>query len=726
MTSRLVPESSLSSEGARPDFLKRLRDAATQFALSDGLIWLHLLKTACAALTALGIAMTLELPTPPVAMLTVFVLMQPVTGMVLAKCFYRVLGTAAGAMAAVLFGAIFPQQPELYLAVLTLWTATCTALAVRFRHFRWYAFVLAGYTAVLIGIPVVTHPDALFVAAMTRAAEVTIGILCSAAFSALVFPVRASTALMLGQRQRRGAMLELCADVLASRCDDASFQRRFAGLAGGIAGFEAARTFASYEDPNLRMRSRRLTAIDSEFASLCSRLHVLEQQIERLECAGTNALIADVSPVLRQAAALIDRLHDERRETTDPEPLTALARLAASLAPAPPLSPRAGQASERGASIDEARTMREALRRLIGNVLSYLDAEAGPAPVDRPSRATLPPTRTSAYVVALTFVRNALTVGAASAFWLLTAWPSGEFAVIAAAIVSGLTSAAPRPEKVSMQIALGATAAVALGYVYLCFVYPAIDGFPLLCAVLAPILAGSAWLATRPPVSGYGIGLCVFFVVLAGPENAMRYAPDALLNNGLAAVSALVVAVLMAALAFPLQTPWVVGRIQRDLRREVAFAWTTRLEGADARFHARTHDLSSQLRMLLVPGTRRYDEAWHWLLATLELGQTLLDLRTNLGALVSADPSDRHGWARCVEHAGRRVADLFERPDARRAALAVRAAERALQRVGAQTRRTARGPRQLALERLSGDLYLMRSALLDYDAPFHRHDASHA
>ncbi len=694
-----------------------MRAAAADFAARDGLIWLHLIKTTAAALTALGIAMTLELPAPPVAMVTVFVLMQPVTGMVLAKCFYRVLGTAAGAIAAVVFGAVFPQQPELYLAVLTLWTASCTALAVRFRHFRWYAFVLAGYTAVLVGIPVVTRPDALFIAAMTRAAEVTIGILVSAAFSALVFPVRAGTALMHGQRRRRQAILELCADVLAARCGDAAFQQRFAALAGGIAGFEAARTFASYEDPNLRMRSRRLTKIDAEFAALCSRLHVLEQQLERLDRVGANALTAGVWPALRRAAALIDRLRRDESPLDDAAPLAALAGLASSLAPA---APEPAAANEETASFVEAHTMREALRRLIGSLLAYLEAEAGRSRTDPAPRVRPPPTRTSAYVVALTFIRNALTVGAAGAFWLFTAWPSGEFAVIAAAIVSGLTSAAPRPEKLSMQIALGAAASVALGYLYLCYVYPAIDGFPLLCFVLAPIVAGSAFLATRPTVSGYGIGLCVFFVVLAGPDNLMRYAPDALLNNGLAAVSALFVAVLMGTMVFPLQTPWVVGRIQRDLRREVAFAWTTRLDRADAHFHGRTHDLSSQLRMLLEPGTRRYDEAWHWLLATLELGQALLDLRANLAQLVPARASGAPRWARCVEHAGRRVADLFERPDARRAALAVRAADRALARVDAQSRRTGRGARQAALLRLSGDLSLMRSALLDSDAPFHR------
>ncbi|WP_206685654.1 FUSC family protein, partial [Escherichia coli] len=42
----------------------------------------------------------LEMSQPRTAMTTVFVLMQPLSGMVFAKSFYRVLGTAAGLVAA--------------------------------------------------------------------------------------------------------------------------------------------------------------------------------------------------------------------------------------------------------------------------------------------------------------------------------------------------------------------------------------------------------------------------------------------------------------------------------------------------------------------------------------------------------------------------------------------------------------------------------------------------
>ncbi|MGF6870882.1 hypothetical protein OKW35_000336 [Paraburkholderia sp. MM5477-R1] len=57
--------------------LRNARLHTLEWGARDGLIWLHLAKAVTAALLALGIAMTLELPQPRTAMVTVFVLMQP-------------------------------------------------------------------------------------------------------------------------------------------------------------------------------------------------------------------------------------------------------------------------------------------------------------------------------------------------------------------------------------------------------------------------------------------------------------------------------------------------------------------------------------------------------------------------------------------------------------------------------------------------------------------------
>ncbi|WP_258403053.1 FUSC family protein, partial [Burkholderia multivorans] len=120
--------------------------------------------------------------------------------------------------------------------------------------------------------------------------------------------------------------------------------------------------------------------------------------------------------------------------------------------------------------------------------------------------------------------------------------------------------------------AAGAACATAAGYLFLCYVYPNIDGFPLLCAALAPVLGVGAFLATRPGLSGYGIGFAVFFCLLAGPDNTIAYTPELLVNNGLAVVVAMLMCAIVFAVVFPTHMPWLTARIAHDLRRQVTLA----------------------------------------------------------------------------------------------------------------------------------------------------------
>ena len=60
-------------------------------------------KTTASGLIALLIAFTFNLDQPQWALLTVFIVAQPQSGLVLAKSFYRIIGTFVGASIALLF-----------------------------------------------------------------------------------------------------------------------------------------------------------------------------------------------------------------------------------------------------------------------------------------------------------------------------------------------------------------------------------------------------------------------------------------------------------------------------------------------------------------------------------------------------------------------------------------------------------------------------------------------
>ncbi|WP_459567130.1 FUSC family protein, partial [Enterobacter hormaechei] len=80
----------------------------------------------------------------------------------LSRSLYRLVGTVAGASATVVIVPIFANMPILCSVVLTGWITFCLWLSLLERTPRAYAFVLAGYTASLIGFPAVSDPGGIF------------------------------------------------------------------------------------------------------------------------------------------------------------------------------------------------------------------------------------------------------------------------------------------------------------------------------------------------------------------------------------------------------------------------------------------------------------------------------------------------------------------------------------------------------------------------------------
>src|SRR3954453_13734873 len=110
-------------------------------------------KTTASGLIALLIAFTFNLDQPQWALLTVFIVSQPQSGLVLAKSFYRIIGTLVGAAVALLLVALFAQERVLFLGALALWIGVCTFGSQYARNFAAFSFVLSGYTAAIVGIP---------------------------------------------------------------------------------------------------------------------------------------------------------------------------------------------------------------------------------------------------------------------------------------------------------------------------------------------------------------------------------------------------------------------------------------------------------------------------------------------------------------------------------------------------------------------------------------------
>src|SRR5258705_1545518 len=160
----------------KPDWLNHQTAVGLTFAV----------KTFVASLLALYVAFWAGLDDPRWAFLTVFIVSQPDSGLVLAKGFYRILGTIAGVLVSIvlLFG--LAQYGELFIAALAVWICFCNFAARMVRNFASYGFQLAGYTVAIIGIAAALNPTGAYPLVLARFTEIMLGIVCAALVSRLI------------------------------------------------------------------------------------------------------------------------------------------------------------------------------------------------------------------------------------------------------------------------------------------------------------------------------------------------------------------------------------------------------------------------------------------------------------------------------------------------------------------------------------------------------------
>ncbi|HKR44866.1 MAG TPA: FUSC family protein [Paraburkholderia sp.] len=734
-----------SSPPSAPPDGGRLLGALADWSRNDGLVWIYLIKAIAAALLALGVAMKLDLPSPRTAMTTVFIVMQPQSGAVFAKSFYRICGTLVGLVAMLTLISLFSQQPELFIASTALWVGVCTAGAARNRNFRSYGFVLAGYTAALIGIPASQHPDGAFMSAMTRVAEITIGILASGFVSALVFPQYTGELLRSTVRRRFSSFVDHVSASLGGRVERSQIEAINARFVTDIVGFEASRSNAVFESPDARMRSGRLARLNAEFMAASTCFHALHQLMNRLRDDGSTATVDALEPYFREIAPL---LHSSgERVLTAADAVTVSAQLSQYRAALPgrvresrvqleaSMDRQRKSADARAARLLDFDTATELFYRFVHEMNEYTATYASLAVDTHPREqwiARYVP-KTNPVAAGVAGLRAAIVMGLVGAFWIATAWPSGTTLVLNAATTCALAATSPQPARMAGQMAMGTTLAALAGMLLTFGVFPHIDGFTMLCVALAPALALGTFITTRPRYAGIGVGYCIFLCFLAGPDNVVQYNPMGYMNDALALVTSIIVAAVAFAVLLPPSTPWLRNRLLANLRGQAAHACRARLHGLPGlaglrnRFESGTRDLMFQLNALAGTDEAFRQDALRWMFATLEIGNAAIDLREELAAAAAQFATHPRfaaatAWRDASAGTLTAVSALFKKPDARRYTAALTATRTAIAAGSAVLEHLVQeeAPREQRhqLQRILSRLHFMRTALIDPQSPF--------
>lgn len=692
------------------------------WARSDGVTWVYIFKVLLAAFLTLWLAMRLELPQPRTAMITVFIVMQPQSGQVFAKSFYRFLGTLAGSAMMVTLIALFAQNTELFLGSLAIWVGICSAGAARCRNFRAYGFVLAGYTAAMVGLPALAHPDGAFMAAVWRVLEISLGILCSTLISAAILPQTASAAMRNALYQRFGVFALFVTDGLRGRSKAESFEASNVRFIAEAVGLEGLRSVTVFEDPHMRRRNGRLSRLNSEFMGITTRFNALHQLLERLRGNGEEHVVAAIRPGLQDLAEVLDGFSG--RALTSPD-AARLATALASYKEGLPVRVRTLRAIFQDTDPSDAEqldfhTAYELLYRFVDDLHGYAQTHASLADHRHERERWDEPftPQTNWWAAAASGIRASFILVVLGSYWVATAWPSGATMTLIAAATVGLSAATPNPKRMAFQMACGTFLGALIGFVEMFFIFPWIDGFPLLCVMLAPVIVLGSFLTSRPQYAGVGLGLLIFFSTGSVPDNLTIYNPYTFINDYIAMVMGMLVCAAAGAIILPPNSRWLWKRLEQDLRGQVVYAISGKLKGLASSFESRTRDLLHQAYGLAAGQPKVQKSLLRWMFVVLEVGHAIIELRKEQAILpVHPAYAESQPWRQAIRVMGRALVRLFLQPNTSNLERALVAVDHAISRVAATDEPFAPHFDTSALRRVKSYLHFIRTSLLDPQSP---------
>ena len=519
------------------------------------------LKCLLAAGLAFYLALIFQFSKPFWAVMTAYIVANPLSGAVHSKAVFRLSGTVVGGAVAVLLLPNLRGSPELLTLALAAWLGLCIYLAVLDRTPRAYMYLLAGFTAVLVGMPIVDNPSAVFMTAVARVQEIALGFVCAGFVHSLVWPGTVS-ARLLG---RVGAVVhdaEQWSIDMLDHADSATLARDRRRLALDIGELHQLSTHLPFDTGRRKLRNSVVRALQQELAILAPLAAAVDERLQELRGAG--AATPEIEHLVR----------DVRNWLSQPThvPPAALTARAAALEPA--IAPEMDEIALRQlgllarlgeliAAHGHCRDLRDQLRAPSRAPVSPAVPALLKAAVARPLHADR--------AMALRAGLNAMaTVCITVAIWRYTAWPGGEGAVMIAAICCSLFAGFDQPAVLLNRFLVGWTIATLVATFYAFAILPRVSEFEVLIGVLAPYLLLGGSLLARPAMALPATGLVLGLLNLVGLNERYTGEFETFINGALAQLLGAFLAVFMLRLFSTIGAGHAARRLIRANWRDLA------------------------------------------------------------------------------------------------------------------------------------------------------------
>jgi len=527
--------------------------------------WLFSLKSFAASMLALYLSSRFGLPRPFWAMMTAYIVAHPLAGHVRSKSLYRLAGTLLGCTASVVLVPSLSASPELLSLALALWVGACLYLSLLDRSARSYAFMLGGYSAALIGFPLVETPAGMFDTAIARAEEIALGILCASFVHSLVLPTGLGPSLLGLVDRTLGHVRRWLDNLVGTSADEDTGERLSQDrrqLAVDISQLRLAATHVPFDTSSLRWAHGAVRSLPDCLAVLTPSLSALEDRFDALREA-TGEVPAEVTKALERDAAWLDvaapsgtesEVHaDFHARAADPSDSPWVRALKIDVA----------------AHLDELIAGWRRCRTLRDDIAAGLDGRASPRR-QRRLAARSPILHVDKGLALRSAFTVALSTCAACAVWIISGWRSGSSMAMGAAVFCSFFATMDDPVPGMHKFLVALLWSMPVSAFYVLGVMPLAQDFGMLMLCTAPLLLLVGGYLARPASSLAALGM---FFGVAGTLALQDIASadwTSFLEGNLALFAGGVIAARTTAVVRSVSSEWSAQRIRHSGWRDLA------------------------------------------------------------------------------------------------------------------------------------------------------------
>lgn len=704
--------------------LSILKLAQRDWLREDAPTMIYIIKVLIACLIAMWVSLRFELDQPRTAMMTVAIVMQSRTGMVFAKSYYRLVGSIIGIIVSFVLVAMFAQERVLFLASMAIWIGLCTAGSMMFRNHQSYAFVLAGYTICIVGLPATIYPELTFSIGVTRISEIIIGLISASLISDLIFPQRIGEVMTAKIRRRFSDFLDMLHVMSIDNIGNTSSQSAALRIVSDVFELETFRASSGLENDASRTYRLRLSMLNAEFMAVSTSFHTLEQLLRRQNVTGHPEIVKALFNLYQLLKNVIDFDNRSVRDEIEARQLAdELKYFRASLQEKIDLIRKDLPNNLVGNEQLDFEVGVELFKRFVDEFYVYTSTYASlgskAAIASKDSIAEHPPQlgiHFDSLAVTLAGIRGALSLIAMACIWIFADWRSGIEAITIGIITSTLFASSPNPRKTVNQFIIGALLGSLLLYICNFQMLPQAHGFLMLSLAVTPAIVIAAWLTTRPAYATIGSGVFIIFLMHIGFNSAYNANPITFMNDVIADFLAIATSGILYALIDLTTSQWSRVRISKKLRELVVLACIQDLPQHPSILETRARDLVQRLNGGHRVASSQDKEMVDWLLSTLEIGRAVIELRDQVTEV--GDNETKIRIAECLDQ----IAKLYTSPSIQNQMAAIESinlAATALDNVMVFSRLP-----QFIHHRLLTMLHFIRCALLDKDSVLSLHNQS--